>query len=245
MQNQGSVIITGSGGGIGLSIAKYFLENGASNIVCQYRKRNEDLFKLFKSYQLDPEEYCIGVELTDEEDIQKFREFAEKKNDKIWALINVAGASTSGMSWKLTKKDFEYVVNSNLLATFLCTKAFIPTMRNRGEGRVVNFSSVVAFTGTIGAVHYCAAKAGIVGLTKGLAVELANKNITVNAVALGYFNAGLIKDVPVEMQSELIRRTPMMRLGDTREVAKLVDYLISKESGFTTGQIFHINGGLY
>lgn len=195
-------------------------------------------------FGLNPEDHAICAELTSESDIQKMKEFSIKFG-KVFGLINVAGASTNSMSWKMSKDDFLQVVNANLLSSFLCSKAFIPEMRAEGVGRIINFSSVVAFTGTIGSAHYCAAKAGIVGLSKALSLELASKNITVNTIALGYFDRGLINDVPSVMQEEIKDRTPMKRFGDADEIGSLVNYILDKNTGFVTGQVFHINGGLY
>ena len=241
----GYILITGAGSGIGLSIVETLLTNGYTKLVCQYRSRNTDLFNLFKENNLLAEDYCIKAELTNEDDIRKMSEFGKKYFGSIYGLINVAGASTNSMSWKMTKEDFIQVINSNLLSTFLCSKEFIPEMREQAIGRIINFSSVVAFTGTVGSAHYCAAKAGVVGLSKALSLELANKNITVNTIALGYFDRGLINDVSLTLQEEIKSRTPIKRFGQANEVGGLVNYILGLDAEFTTGQVFHINGGLY
>ena len=201
--HDGSIVITGAGGGIGLAVTNYFLSKNITNIVCHYRNRHESLFNVFKQYGHDPEAFCYQGDLSIESDVDKFKEFVNSKNSKIWAIINIAGASTNKMSWKLTKAEFQQIIDSNLLSVFLCCKAFIPSMRGNLGGRIINFSSVVAFTGAVGASHYCAAKAGILGFTKTLSLELANKNITANSIALGYFNAGLIQDVPEELKLKI------------------------------------------
>ena len=241
----GYILITGAGSGIGLSITETFLSNGFNQLICQYRNRSEELFTLLRTFNFSPHEYSIQAELTDEDDVQKIKDFGEKKFGKIYALINVAGASTNAMSWKMSKDDFTKVLHSNLLSAFLCSKAFIPEMREHSMGRIINFSSVVAFTGTIGSAHYCAAKAGVVGLSKALSLELASKKITVNTIALGYFDRGLIHDVPKQMQEDIQASTPLKRFGQVNEVGALVQYILSKNAAFTTGQVFHINGGLY
>lgn len=243
--SDGFVVITGAGSGIGLSITETILSAGYNKIVCQYRNRNEELFELLKKFNLSPDEHAIKAELTNEDDVKKINEFGTNKFGKIYALINVAGASTNSMSWKMSKESFVDVVNANLLSAFLCSKEFIPQMREQAQGRIINFSSVVAFTGTVGSAHYCAAKAGVVGLSKALSLELANKNITVNTVALGYFDRGLINDVSETLQEEIKGRTPIKRFGQANEVGSLIKYILSKDAEFTTGQVFHINGGLY
>lgn len=245
IKSQGYILVTGAGSGIGLSIVETLLSNGFTQLICQYRNRNVELFDLLKKFNLSPEEYTIKAELTDEVDISKINEFGKNKFGNIYGLINVAGASTNSMSWKMTKDDFTKVINANLLSTFLCSKEFIPEMREQGIGRIINFSSVVAFTGTVGSAHYCAAKAGVVGLSKALSLELANKKITVNTIALGYFDRGLINDVSIELQEEIKSKTPIKRFGQANEVGALIKYILGLDAEFTTGQVFHINGGLY
>ncbi len=128
---------------------------------------------------------------------------------------------------------------------FLCSKHFIPKMRECGEGRIINFSSVTAFTGIPGASHYAAAKAGLVGFTKSLALELANKKITANAIALGYFGTGLIDSVPEHLQAEIKTKIPLNRFGDASDVGSTVEFLLSDSAAFMTGQVLHLNGGQY
>ena len=118
-------------------------------------------------------------------------------------------------------------------------------MRENKFGRIVNFSSIVGFTGMAGASHYASAKAGLIGLTKSLALELAPKGITVNAIALGYFNAGLIEDVSTDLQNEIKKKIPMGRFGEKQDIGPAIEYLISPESQFYTGQVMHLNGGQY
>lgn len=244
-QNSGYVLITGAGSGIGLSIVESLLLNGFTKIICQYRSRNEDLFKLLQKYNLIPEDLAIKAELTSEDDVKSLRDFGTKRFGKIYAVINVAGASTNSMSWKLSKEKFLEIINANLLTAFLCSREFIPEMREEGLGRIINFSSVVAYTGTIGSAHYCAAKSGLLGLSKAMSLELANKNITVNTIALGYFDRGLINDVSPDLQEEVKSKIPMKRFGQSTEIGALVNYILSEDSKYTTGQVFHINGGLY
>jgi 3-oxoacyl-[acyl-carrier protein] reductase len=241
----GYILITGAGSGIGLAIAESLLSLGINNLICQYRNRKNDLQELFKKYNLDPENHTFKAELTEEQQLKELRSFGNAKFKNIFALINVAGASTNSMSWKMKKDEFVDIINANLLTCFLCSKEFIPDMRAQAYGKIINFSSIVAFTGIIGSAHYSASKAGIVGLSKSLSLELANKNINVNTIALGYFDRGLINDVPENIQNEIKEKTPLKRFGTADEVSSVVNYLLSNNSNFTTGQVFHLNGGLY
>lgn len=240
---KGYALITGSNGGIGAGIANYLLNKGHRNIACHYRSDSTKIASIFKKYDLNPEVHCISAELEKAESVAALRATVEDRLGNVDTLINVAGASTNGMSWKLTLEDFQKILNSNLVSTFLCSKEFIPGMRERKWGRIINFSSIVGQTGTVGASHYCAAKAGIIGFTKALALELANKNITANSIALGYFNTGLIRDVSDEMQQEIIRKIPVSRLGTEKDVGGLVEYLMSSDADFMTGQVLQLNGG--
>ena len=245
IQNSGYILITGAGSGIGLAIVESLILNGKTKIICQYRRRNKELFELLKNNNLFPDDYAVQAELTSEVDVKSLREFGYKKFGKIYAVINVAGASTNSMSWKITKENFLEIINANLLTAFLCSREFIPEMREEANGRIINFSSVVAYSGTVGSAHYCAAKAGLIGLSKAMSLELANKNITVNTIALGYFDRGLINDVSPELQEEVKSKIPIKRFGTANEIGSLINYILSEDAQYTTGQVFHINGGLY
>jgi NAD(P)-dependent dehydrogenase (short-subunit alcohol dehydrogenase family) len=156
----------------------------------------------------------------------------------------MAGASTNGMSWKLSISEFESVLGANLRATFLTTRAALNGMRSRRIGRIVNISSVVAHIGGPGASHYAAAKSAIEGFTRSVALEVANRAITVNCIALGYFDKGLISHVPIEILDSIVGRVPVGRLGMADEIVPLLNYLLSEGSAFMTGQVLHLDGGL-
>jgi NAD(P)-dependent dehydrogenase (short-subunit alcohol dehydrogenase family) len=149
------------------------------------------------------------------------------------------------MSWKTEFEEWRETMAINLDAPFLLSKAVIPAMRAQKSGTIINVSSVVAQTGAIGTAAYAASKAGLIGLTKTLSKELAPANISVNALALGYFNTGMIEDVPNELQQEIIKSIPMNRLGETETVCKTIEWLIADEMRYVTGQVINLNGGMY
>jgi NAD(P)-dependent dehydrogenase (short-subunit alcohol dehydrogenase family) len=149
------------------------------------------------------------------------------------------------MSWKLSLADFNAVLQANLVSTFLATRAFLPGMREQGGGRIINVSSIVGHTGVAGASHYCAAKAGIDGFTRAVALECASRKVTVNALALGYFDKGIITEVPAEILEVIKGQIPFKRLGSASELQPLVAYLLSPAAEFMTGQVLHLNGGQY
>ncbi len=238
-----SMILTGANGGVGGMILSHLLKKGHRNIFCQYRSKNENLNKTLQSYDLNPEIYSVRADLKDESDIKKMGDRLREKAGFIGRVINVAGASKNGMSWKTSRADFMSVIEDNLLTSFLCSKEFIPDMREKKFGRIINFSSIVGSTGVAGAASYCAAKAALVGLTKSMGKELASRNITVNAIALGYFNGGLIADIPEDMKTEIMNSIPMRRFGNAEDIGSLVEYIIADESQYFTGQVVHLNGG--
>ncbi len=242
------IVITGASGGLGQGLVEDLLNAGHRNIVMQYRSSSgrgyDELMDLAMQFQID-ELRIVRVDLTDEASTHLFALETIAKYGAPWALINLAGASTNAMSWKMTAQEFKDIIDANLLTTFMACKEFIPIMRAANCGRIINTSSIVGSTGIAGASHYCAAKAGVVGLTKALALELAPKNITVNAMALGYFNCGLIGHLDGPAQNSIIEKTPLKKLGTAHEMSGLVRFLISDEGSFTTGQSIHMNGGLF
>lgn len=240
-----SIFVTGGNGGIGQYVARYLLAQGERNIVLHYRSSNDRVLGLLREFDLDPNKHAVQADLVDEEAVARIAIDLKDRFGGVDRLVNVAGSSSNSMSWKLPAAEFIRILNDNLVTSFICCKAFIPGMRESGFGRIVNFSSIVGFTGMPGTAHYAAAKAGMGGLTKSLALELASKNITVNAIAPGYFNAGLIESVPPDLREEIKSRIPMRRFGGEQDIGALVAYLTSREAGFLTGQVLHVNGGQF
>lgn len=241
----GHILITGSNGGVGLYVTEYLLKNGFKNLICHYRNSSEKISKLLEQYDLSPKSHLAQANLSDEESITKMGSDLVSRGIFINRILNIAGSSKNGMSWKLTGSDFRQIIESNLISAFLTSKEFLPKMREQGFGRIVNFTSIVGFTGVAGASHYCAAKAGLVGLTKSMALELANKGITSNAIALGYFDTGLIEQVPANLQEEIKKKIPLGRFGSKEDIGAAAMFLLSESSGFITGQVLHLNGGQY
>jgi NAD(P)-dependent dehydrogenase (short-subunit alcohol dehydrogenase family) len=183
--------------------------------------------------------------LTNPESLKSLVDQTIARYGRIDVLINNAGISKSNVSWKTTAEEWYQTIAINLNAPFFLSQAVIPSMRSNSFGRIINITSVVAQTGFVGTSAYAASKAGLIGLTKTLSKELAKFQISVNAIALGYFNTGMIDDVPAEVQAELLKQVPMNTLGNPETLAKTIDFLISDEAGFVTGQTLNLNGGLY
>lgn len=239
------ILITGSNGGIGSVVADYLLAKGERNLAFHYRSGCEQIQSLVRRYDLDPERHLFQADLCREDELARLRTSIEAKLGGVWGLVNVAGASSNALSWKMSLSDFREIIDSNLTATFLCCREFIPGMRAANSGRIINFSSIVASTGVAGAAHYCAAKGGIESLTKALSLELAPKNVSANTVALGFFEYGLIHHLSHEAQMEVKEKIPLKRFGTAADIGSYVWFLLNPESSFTTGQVLHVNGGQY
>ena len=245
MSAERAIILTGANGGLGTALASYLLEKGIRNLALVCHDDTDLVEEILRKYDLDPARHCFTAELTDEESIAAMRSKVESNFAGVYAVVNVAGGSTNALSWKLTKQEFQSVLDQNLLSAFLCSREFIPAMRAAASGRIINCSSVTAFSGAVGTAHYSAAKAGLIGLTRTLALELAPKNITVNAFALGYLDFGLIHHLSPELQEQVKSKVPVRRFGTGPEVGGALQFLLSEEGAFTTGQVLHLNGGLY
>ena len=243
--NNGVILLTGSNGGLGQGVARYLFKSGIRNIACHYHINKNEISSILSEYDLDPEKHLFRANLINEKEVIFLRESIFKTLGPVYNLINLIGGSTNSMSWKISKAEFQKVLDMNLITAFLCCREFVPYMRAQQKGRIINVSSIVGFHGIVGASHYCAAKMAIVGFSKALALEVATKNITVNVLGLGYFDAGLIKEVPEPMKKSIVDSTPMKRLGKTEEIGGCIKYLLSEEANFITGQVLHINGGLY
>lgn len=239
------IVVTGASGGLGSALVDYLKTSGYENVVCQYRNHDVALREVCSKRSMNFDHSCFKADLTDEGDVTRFYDWCNYFHGKPFGLINFAGGSSNSMSWKLTKEEFTKTLDMNLLTTFLTCKAFIPGMREQSEGRIINVTSVVGFSGVAGASHYCAAKAAIAGFTKSISLELASKNVTANALGLGYFDTGLITQVPEALQQDIKQRIPLKRFGTTSEAGGAVRYLLSDEGAYSTGQVLHINGGVY
>ena len=231
-----TILIIGSSGGLGQYLSRYFSDKGFQLALHYHNNKPSSEFDNHKQYQAD---------ITNESDVEKMISEVIEDFGSIDAVINNAGISKNGMSWKTSMDDWNDSIAVNLTGPFLITKHLLPHMRNQNKGRIIFMSSIVAETGFIGTSGYAASKAGLLGLTKTLSKEVANKGITVNSIALGYFNAGMINDVPLEMQEQLKKQIPVGDLGKPDELGALIEYIISDKSSYLTGQTINLNGGLY
>jgi 3-oxoacyl-[acyl-carrier protein] reductase len=236
------VAITGAAQGLGAAMAERFLKDGAEGVAMIDLKLDtlEDTAK-----RLDPDRLRTMAIACNVADSQSVVEAFKKINDRfgrVDILINNAGITRDAMAHKLTVEQFNSVVQVSLNGAFYCVQQVVGGMRERGWGRIISLSSL-AYRGNIGQANYSAAKAGIIGLTKTLAFELGQKNITVNCIAPGMINTDIVKTVPEKVMAEFLKATPLHRLGEPDEVASLAAFLASDEAAYISGQCIKITGG--
>lgn len=232
-------VVTGGTRGIGKAISKALNDDGfivianyTSNDYQAERFAEETGIKTIK-WDVSNHTACLN----------NIAEITAQYNAPVSILINNAGISKDGMLHKLEFENWMEVINVNLNSCFNMCKAVISGMREQNYGRIVNISSINALSGRIGVTNYSAAKAGILGLTKALAKESASKGITVNAIAPGYIKTDLLANVSEQVMQDIINQIPVKRLGEPEEIARLVKFLVSEDSGFITGETISINGG--
>ncbi len=245
-QTMGVGIVSGGSGGIGTAICRQLAEAG-NQIIATYLAGESEYAR---GWQAEREREGLDVELyeCDVTDFNACRRMAaaiEKKHGRIDILVNCAGITWDGLLKKMDEKQWEAVMNTNLDGVFNLTRNLIDGMIKRGYGRIVNISSVNGQKGQFGQTNYAAAKAGMIGFTRSLALEVAAKGITVNCVCPGYVGTSMVEAIRTDIRQSIIDQIPMQRLARTEEVANAVAFLASKDSAYITGTEIAVNGGLW
>lgn len=239
-----TAVITGGSRGIGLAIAKKLAEGGANIAVLYVGDESEG-----KAAKAELEQYGTKVEqyFCDVSDFEKSKAVCEQviaEFGKVDILINNAGITRDKLVLNMDENDFDAVINVNLKGTFNMIKHFYKHfMKNRG-GRIVSTSSIVGLIGNAGQANYSASKAGIIGLTKSVARELAGRNVTVNAVAPGYIGTDMTNVLPDKVKETMKAQIPAKRIGTPEDVANVVAFLCSDEAAYVTGEVIRVDGGL-
>jgi 3-oxoacyl-[acyl-carrier protein] reductase len=187
----------------------------------------------------------IQVNVASEKEVSEYVARALDETGRIDVLVNNAGITRDGLLVRMKEADWEDVLNINLKGTFLCIKAVTKPMMKQRYGRIINVSSVVGVSGNPGQANYVASKAGIIGLTKGVAKELASRNITANVVAPGYIETDMTADLPDKAKAAMVSQIPLGRAGTPDDIAAAVKFLASDAAAYITGQVIHVSGGMY
>jgi 3-oxoacyl-[acyl-carrier protein] reductase len=246
MTLQGKVaLVTGGSRGIGQQVCLRLAAMGA--IVGINYVSNESAAKATHTLieQTGGRGFLAPFDVADPVAVQeKIKEIADA-HESVDILVNNAGITRDGLMARMKDADWDLVLDTNLKGAYTCSKAVMKGMMKKRWGRIINMTSVVGFLGNAGQVNYASAKAGLVGLTKSMARELASRSITVNCVAPGYIVTDMTSDLSADIQEALIKQIPLGTLGQPQDVAAAVAFLASRESGYITGQTLHVNGGMY
>lgn len=244
MLNDRVAIVTGASRGIGRSVALAMAKEGARIVASA---RNEELLQelVAEIKAAGGEAIAVAGDVARSEDADKLVAAAVDAFGQVDILVNNAGITRDGLLLRMKDEDWDAVLDTNLKGAFVCTRAAAKVMTKQRYGRIVNISSVVGEMGNPGQANYCASKAGLIGMTKSNAKELARRNVTVNAVTPGFIVTDMTDDLSDKAREELTSQIPLGRLGEVEDIAAAVIYLASEKSGYITGQVLGVNGGMY
>lgn len=237
-------IVTGASRGIGRSIAEALAAKGARIVAVDIDlEATQQMVADLKAGGTDA--VAVQGNVTDAADVERMFEEAVKAFEKVDILVNNAGITRDSLLLRMKDEEWDAVLNVNLKGAFLCTRAAAKVMSKQRYGRIINIASIVGQMGNAGQANYCASKAGLIGLTKSNARELARRNVTVNAVAPGFIATAMTEALPEKARQELSAQIPMDRLGSPEDIANAVVFLATEASGYVTGQVLGVNGGMY
>ena len=236
-----NIIITGASGGIGNSIVKKLSDSGA-NILASGTKL-EKLDQLKKDFEKIK---ILKFDISQSEKIEEFIENAtEKLGGKLDCIVNNAGITQDNLAIRMSLEEWQKVISINLTSTFLMSKFSIKKMLKNKSGKIVNITSVVAHTGNLGQSNYTASKAGIIAMSKSLAIEYAKKNININCISPGFIKTAMTDKIDEKFKEIIISKIPSGRLGEPDDIANAVLFLASEQSDYINGETLHVNGGMY
>jgi 3-oxoacyl-[acyl-carrier protein] reductase len=237
-------VVTGASQGIGRETALALAEAGAKVVVAA---RNEEKLAALVSEIAAPggEALALKMDVADAEQVKAgFKQVIEKFG-RLDILVNNAAVTRDGLAMRMKKEDWDAVLQTNLTGAHWCIQQALPAMMKARAGRIINISSIVAQMGNAGQANYVAAKAGLIGLTKAIAIEIASRGITVNAVAPGFIETPMTDVLSDKVKEELRVRIPLGRMGSARDVASAIVFLASDEAGYITGHVVNVNGGMH
>jgi 3-oxoacyl-[acyl-carrier protein] reductase len=231
-----TALVTGASRGIGLACAQALASAGTRVILAA-----RDAAKLEAASATIPESSWIAMDMSSQDSIKE----AFAKAGKVDILVNNAAVTKDGLALRMKKDDWDAVLATNLTGAFLAVQQVLQAMMKQRWGRIINISSIVGETGNPGQANYVASKAGLIGLTKSLAQEMASRNITVNAIAPGFIDTDMTAGLSEELRQNMLAHIPLKRFGKPEDVAAAVKFLASEEAGYITGAVLNVNGGMY
>ena len=238
---ENNIIVTGATGGIGNSIIKKLYDAGA-NILATGTKNEklEELKKKFQNIQI------LKFDISQIDNLENFIENATKQlGGKLDCVVNNAGITQDNLAIRMSIEEWKKVIDVNLTSTFLISKFAIKKMLKNKKGKIINITSVVGHTGNLGQTNYTASKAGIVAMSKSLAIEYAKKNININCISPGFIKTAMTNKIDEKFKEVIISKIPSARLGEPEDVANAVIFLASPQSDYINGETLHVNGGMY
>ena len=234
------IIVTGASGGIGYSIIEKLNEYGAkilaSGTSTEKLEKLKDKFNKIKILKFD---------ISQSEKIEEFIENASNELNGLDCIVNNAGITKDNLAIRMSLDEWKKAIDVNLTSTFLMSKFAIKKMLKNKSGKIVNITSVVGHTGNLGQANYTASKAGIVAMSKTLAIEYAKKNININCISPGFIKTAMTDQIDEKFKEVIISKIPSARLGDPKDVANAVLFLTSNQSDYINGETLHVNGGMY
>lgn len=240
-----TAIVTGSARGIGKAIATKLARNGYNIIIVDAcpLENSEETAKEIAELGVETKAYQCNV--TSSEDVNSLVEDVKNTFGSVDVLVNNAGITRDGLLVRMKEEDFDAVIAVNLKGTYNFTRAVAPIMMKQRSGRIVSISSIVGIQGNAGQVNYSASKAGVIGITKSVARELASRGVTANAIAPGYVETPMTAVLPDKVKEEMLNAIPMRRYGQVEDIANAVNFLVSDEASYITGQVLSVDGGMH
>jgi 3-oxoacyl-[acyl-carrier protein] reductase len=237
-------LVTGAAQGIGRAVALILARNGAGVVVSDINlEKAEETAREIEA--IGPKAMAVRVNVANPGEVEGMVDAVLERFSRIDILVNNAGIARDKLILRMTEEDWDAVLSINLKGTFNCTKAVVKQMSKQRSGKIVNIASVSGEMGNPGQANYSASKAGVIGFTKTIAREFAQRGINVNAIAPGYIQTPMTEALPEKAKEELKRMIPMERLGQPEDVAEAVLFLVSESSSYITGHVLNVNGGIY